>query len=171
MILYSTSFYSFLLFHVLIEFFSVIVAFSIFMFTWNTRDKIHNSSLIVLGAAYLAIGVLDLLHTISYKGMAVFPTYGADTATQLWIAARYIESLTLAVAPLFASRKVTMEQAVAFYTGVFILVIATIFFRPIFPTCFVEGTGLTPFKKISEYIISGVLLIGLANLTHQKKIL
>ena len=67
--LYYASLYSFLLFHVLIEIFSVIVAFTIFILAWNTRDKIHNSSLILLGAAYLAIGAVDLLHTLSYKGM------------------------------------------------------------------------------------------------------
>ena len=166
--LYYADLYSFLLFHVLIEIFSVIVAFTIFILAWNTRDKIHNSSLILLGAAYLVIGAVDLLHTLSYKGMGVFKTFGADTATQLWIAARYIESLTLAVAPLFATRKISMPRAVIFYAAIFILVIATIFIWPVFPTCYVNGVGLTPFKKISEYVISGVLLIGLVILLHQR---
>ena len=49
---YFSHHYSFLLFHVLVEIFSVIVAFAIFLFAWNTRDKIHNSSLI---GAQLAI--------------------------------------------------------------------------------------------------------------------
>ncbi len=168
-VLYYTNLYSFLLFHVLIEIFSIVVAFTIFMFAWNTRTKIHNSSLILLGAAYLVIGAVELLHMVSYKGMGVFKAFGADTATQLWITARYIESFTLAVAPLFATKKITMPQAIAVYVVLFILVIATIFIWPVFPTCFVDGTGLTPFKKISEYIIAAILLIGLVNLIHQRK--
>ncbi len=166
--LYFANLYSFLLFHVLIEIFSVIVAFAIFMFAWNSRDKIHNSSLILLGAAYIAIGVLDLLHTFSYKGMGVFQTYGANTATQLWITARYMESLTLATVPLLVGRNITMSRALGVYAGMLTLVIATVFIWPVFPTCFVDEVGLTPFKKISEYIIAAILLLGLANLVRRK---
>jgi PAS domain S-box-containing protein len=167
-VLYYAGLYSFLLFHVLIEIFSVIVAFTIFILAWNTRDKIHNSGLILLGAAYLVIGAVDLLHTLSYKGMGVFKTFGADTATQLWIAARYLESLTLAAAPLFAGRKISMPRAVVFYIVLFILVVATIFIWPVFPTCYVDGVGLTPFKKVSEYVIAAILLISLAILIRQR---
>jgi len=165
---YYANLYSFLLFHVLVEIFSVVVAFTIFMFAWNTRDKIHNSSLILLGAAYLVIGSVDLLHTLSYKGMGVFKTFGADTATQLWITARYIESFTLAAAPLFATHKISMPRAVVVYVALFILVIAVVFIWPVFPTCYVDGEGLTPFKKVSEYIIAAILLIGLVGLIRRR---
>ena len=139
------------------------------MFAWNTRDKIANNSLILLGAAYLAIGVLDLLHTFSYKGMGVFTNYGANTATQLWIAARYMESMTLAMAPLLVTRKITMPRALAAYVSLLTLIIATIFIGPIFPTCYVDGVGLTPFKVVSEYIITFILLISLVSLAAQKR--
>ncbi len=167
--LYAVHLYSFLLFHVLVEIFSVVVAFAIFMFAWNTRDKIANKSLILLGAAYLAIGVLDLLHTFSYKGMGVFANYGANTATQLWIAARYMESITLAIAPLLVARKITMPRALAAYLTLLALIIATIFIGPVFPTCYVDGVGLTRFKVVSEYIITAILLISLVSLAAQKK--
>ncbi len=167
--LYYANLYSFLLFHVLVEIFSVLVAFAIFMFAWNTRANLHNNSLILLGAAFLAIGAVDLLHTLSYKGMGIFTRFGADSAAQLWIAARYIQSITLAVAPLFVNVKLPMARAVCFYVGILMLVIATVFVWPIFPACFVDGVGLTPFKKISEYIISAILVIGLAILSRQRK--
>jgi PAS domain S-box-containing protein len=167
-LLYILNLYSFLLFHVLIEIFSVLVAFAVFLFAWNTRDNIDNNSLILLGAAYLAIGAVDLLHTFSYKGMGVFENFGANTATQLWIAARYMESITLAAAPLLVARKITMPRAVAVYAGLLALVIATIFLWPIFPTCYVDGVGLTPFKVVSEYIITAILLIGLVSLAVQR---
>jgi len=168
-LLYAVHLYSFLLFHVLIEIFSVVVAFAIFMFAWNTRDKIANNSLILLGAAYLAVGVLDLLHTFSYKGMGVFTDYGANTATQLWIAARYMESVTLAAAPLVVVRRITMPRALAVYAALLALIIATIFIWPVFPACYVEGVGLTPFKVVSEYIITAILLISLTSLAVQRR--
>lgn len=167
-VLYWIHLYSFLLFHALIEMFSISVAFGIFMFAWNTRDNITNSSLALLGAAYLAIGAVDLLHTFAYKGMGVFATHGADTATQLWIAARYIESASLAAAPLFATRKIAMPRAVAVFAGLFFAVIVTVFVWPVFPTCYVEGVGLTPFKKGSEYAISAILLCSLVSLARRR---
>jgi PAS domain S-box-containing protein len=166
--LYVANLYSFLLFHVIVETFSVIVAFAIFMFTWNTRTKIDNSCLLLLGAAYLSIGAIDLLHTISYKGMGVFKTYSADTATQLWISARYIESFSLAAAPLFVNRKIPMPRAISFYMALFILVVITVFIWPVFPVCYIDGKGLTPFKKISEYFIALLLVGSLVILTRQK---
>ena len=167
--LYFIGLYSFLLFHVLIEIFSVIVAFAIFMFAWNTRAKINNSTLLLLGAAYLVIGAVDLLHAITYKGMGVFDHNSADTATQLWIAARYLESGTLAAAPLLITRRIRLPRALALYGVLFILVVAAIFVWPLFPTCYIEGVGLTAFKKISEYIIAAILLIGLAGLTRRRR--
>lgn len=167
-VLYLTSLYSFLLFHVLIEIFSVIVAFAIFMFAWNARERTRNGSLLLMGAAYLAVGAIDLLHTLSYEGMGVLENAGADTATQLWIAARYIESVSLAVAPMFARRPIHMAQAVAVYMAVLGLVIGTVFFWPVFPTCFVPGTGLTAFKIVSEYVICTILLVGLVHLARRR---
>ena len=167
-VLYYANLYSFLFFHVLIEIFSVVVSFAIFVFAWNSRGHVHNSTLSLLGSAYLIIGAIDLLHTFSYKGMGVFNSYGADTATQLWIAARYIESLTLFIAPLIVSRNISMPRAIVFYLVLFVFVISTIFFWPIFPSCFIEGQGLTPFKKASEYVIAAILLSGLVNLFHHR---
>jgi PAS domain S-box-containing protein len=167
--LYYAHLQSFLLFHVLVEIFSVVVAFAIFMFAWNTRERLSNGSLVLLGAAYLWIGALDLLHTVSYKGMGVLPTSGANAATQLWIAARYLESGTLTVATFLAGRAIRMRRAVMVYAALFGLTVAAIFAWPVFPDCFIEGQGLTPFKKISEYAIAGLLLVGLANLSTKRK--
>ena len=44
-------------------------------------------------------------------------------------------------------------------TGITLVIL---FGWPIFPSCYVEGAGLTPFKKISEYVISLILIGALA---------
>lgn len=169
LVLFYIHLHNFLMFHLLVEIFSVMVAFAIFLFAWNTRDNIHNSSLTLLGAAYLTIGAIDLLHTFSYEGMGVLHGYGADTAAQLWIAARYIEGITLAVAPLVIARRVTMDRALIVYGSIFILVLAALFFYPVFPACYIEGAGLTLFKKISEYIIAAILVAALVAWNRQRK--
>jgi PAS domain S-box-containing protein len=156
--LYLSSLYSYLLFHNLAEIFSIVVAVAIFIVAWNSRRFLDNSYLLFLGVAFLFIGFLDLLHMLAYPGMGVFPEHGTNTAAQLWVSARYLQSLTLLIAPLLVERKLRARFIFPIYGLITALLVAAIFYWNIFPTCFVEGTGLTMFKKASEYIISFILV-------------
>jgi len=156
--LYLASLYNYLLFHSLAEIFSIVVACGIFMVAWNSRSFLDNTYLLFIGIAYLFIGGLDLVHTLAYKGMNIFQGYETNLPTQLWIASRYMECLSLLIAPLLLGRKLKINVVfIAYAMGVFFL-LASVFYLQIFPVCFIEGVGLTPFKKISEYIISLILL-------------
>lgn len=154
--LYLTSLYSFLLFHTLAEFFSILVACSLFTIAWNARRFMEGSYLVLLGIAYLCTGSIDILHTLSFKGMGVFPNFDTNPPTQFWIAARYMESLSLLAIPLALKRKINPEKTLVLYCAVTCVLIASIFGR-VFPDCYIEGMGLTPFKKISEYLICTIL--------------
>jgi len=130
-----------------------------FMIAWNSQKYIQSSYLIFIAIAYLFIAGLDLLHTLSYKGMNIFQDYDYY-ANQLWIAARFLESITLLVAFYFVGRKQNFNPLWTFfvYTILFSIIVLSVFYWKIFPICFVEGQGLTPFKKISEYIICLIIL-------------
>ncbi|MCP3928157.1 MAG: PAS domain S-box protein, partial [Bacteroidetes bacterium] len=156
--LYLTSLHNYLLFHSLAEIFSIIVACGIFMVAWNSRKFMDNNYLLFVGIAYLFIALIDLIHTLAYTGMPIFPGYGTNLPAQFWIGGRYLESLSLFLAPVFLSRQVRAGLIFLIYLIVFSLILFSIF-NGIFPTCYIEGIGLTPFKKISEYII-GLILIG-----------
>ncbi len=155
--LYLISLRNYLLFHGLAEVFSILIAFCIFVLAWNTHRMMQNSYLLFLGVAYLFVGAMDLLHTLAYTGMNVFPGTVTNQPTQLWIAARYMESLSLFIAPLFLGRYPRVRYIFLAYASASLLFIACIFYWNVFPVCFVEGSGLTPFKKISEYVISLIL--------------
>lgn len=167
--IYLTSLYNFLLFHSLAELFSIVIAFGIFIVAWHSRHFLDNNYLLFLGIAYVFVGAIDAVHTLAYKGMGVFQGYDANLPTQLWIVARYVESLSLCIAPFFLKR--TLRAGVVFlaYTVAIAVLFGTIFYGPIFPDCFVEGKGLTPFKRISEYIISLILLASMALLVRKRK--
>jgi signal transduction histidine kinase len=167
--LYLTSLYNYLLFHSLAEIFSIVIAFSIFVLAWNSRRFLSNGYLLFLGMAYLFIAGLDLIHTLAYKGMGVFPGYDANLPTQLWIATRYLESLSLIVALLFLRRKFNPYFVFIGYTVVISILLGTVFYWHVFPDCFIEGSGLTPFKKISEYIISLLLAASIALLFQKRE--
>jgi PAS domain S-box-containing protein len=160
-ILYLASRENYLFFHVLAEMFGVVIAFGIFLFAWNTRHIIDNTYLLFLGIAYPFVGTVDLVHTISYRGMGIFPGDTANLATQLWIAARYLQAVSLLAAALLVRRRPRTDGVLAVYAvitgGILILILRT----GLFPDCFVEGTGLTGFKILSEYIICSFLMVSL----------
>jgi diguanylate cyclase (GGDEF)-like protein len=156
--LYLTSFYSYLLFHSLAELSSIIIAISVFLLVWYARRFIQNDYLLFIGIASLFISGLDTIHTLAYRGMGVFQEYDANLPTQLWIAARYLQSLSLLIAPVFFCRRLNPIIAFTGFAVIATFLLASIFFWDIFPTCYVEGVGLTQFKIISEYIISLILL-------------
>ncbi len=167
--LYVTSLHSYLLFHSLAEMFSIVVACGIFMVALNARGFVDNHYFLFIGIAYLFVAGLDLLHTLAYTGMGVFPGYGTNLPTQLWIATRYMESISLLIAPLFVGRKLRMNYTFVAYTTAFTLILASIFFWHIFPDCFVEGAGLTSFKKVSEYAVSLILVGSVSVLMSKRK--
>jgi PAS domain S-box-containing protein len=166
--LYLTSLYNYLLFHSLAEIFSIIVACGIFMVAWNSQRFLDNNYLLYIGIAYLFVGGLDLLHTLAYKGMGVFQEYETNLPTQLWISARYMESISLLIAPLWLGRKFKKNLVLIGYTTATSLLLISIFYWKSFPVCFIEGSGLTPFKKISEYIISFILLASIVLLLKNR---
>lgn len=167
--LYIASQYNYLIFHILAEFFSIVVAWSIFVIVWNTRDTIENGALVFLGIAYLFVGGCDLSHALSYKGMGVLGgEWGANSATQLWIVARYMESISLFLFPFLFNKRINYTLVFWVYSIISGIVYFSIFFWEIFPVCFVDGLGLTTFKKSSEYIICLFLATGLFFL-HQKR--
>ena len=115
------------------------------------------------------MAVIDGVHTLAYKGMGVFPGYDANLPTQLWIAARYLQSISLLVAPAFFRKKPNLTLLFVFYTAISATLLIAIFSRDLFPDCFIEGVGLTSFKIISEYIISIILLVSLLLLALDRR--
>lgn len=169
LILLVTSFFNYLLFHTLVELVSISVAWAVFMLVWNSREFTKDNIFILLGIAFLSIGLLDLLHTLSYKGMNILGG-GFDTnlPTQLWIASRYLQSISFLILPLIKRRKPVPNLIFAVYTVVVTIIILSIFNWKIFPDCYIEGYGLTPFKIYSEYLISLILVLSIIFLVRTK---
>ncbi|MGB9928896.1 MAG: MASE3 domain-containing protein [Methanosarcina sp.] len=181
-ILYLISVRNYLLFHSLAELFSIFVAYVVFLIVWKSRTRLENRTLIFIGIAYFFVASLDLLHTFAYKGMGVFSQYDTNLPTQLWIAARYMESISLLIAPLFltnnyikslknnfksADKEFFFWRVFLVYGGITTVCIISIF-QGNFPDSYIEGTGLTSFKITSEYMISLILICSLITLYSKK---
>ncbi len=166
---YLSSLYSYLLFHCLAELFSVIIAFGIFMVAWNSRGFIGNNYLLFIGTAYFFVGFLDIAHTLAYKGMNIFAVSGANLSAQFWVAGRYLESISLLLAPVFIRKKINSSAIFIIYLIVTAGIFVSILGYDVFPVSFVEGTGLTTFKVMSEYIIITMLIAAIFALIKQQE--
>lgn len=163
----GTSLYSYVLFHSLVEMFRIVVIFAVAALAWNARSQIDSPFLLLAGLAYPAVGLMELLHTLAYKGMGVFPA-DANLPTQLWIALRGFESVAIvAAAGLPARRRAAIPGlAVGFLAAGGALTGLVLSGR--FPDCFVEGQSLTPFKIMAEYAIAGLFATALVLLWRDR---
>ncbi|TDQ11202.1 sensor histidine kinase [Pedobacter metabolipauper] len=159
LVFYFSKIQGYILFHTFVELFSIVVAFAVFIVTWNSRRMQDNTFLHLVGISYIFIGGLDLLHTITYKGMNVISVPGFP-ANQFWVATRALEALTL-LAGLLIIKSVKKLNSDLIFLGYFLvslLIILSILVWQNFPVCFIEGQGQTDFKIYAEYAIIAVLL-------------
>ncbi len=154
-LLYSLSRWNYLLFHSIIEFLAIFTGFAMFLFAMAASSVSRNTVVQKLGWLYLGVASIDTLHTLSYKGMGVFPGYTANLPTQFWILGRLVEFGGLAVVVLWSRHVSITALALAVFSAV-IAGSSTIFWG-YFPDCFLEEKGLTPFKVASEYVMIALL--------------
>ncbi len=168
-VLFYLSQRNYLLFHAMVELFAVVVGGSIFILGWNSRHLVGNCAFSALGVGYLSVALVDLLHALSYQGMNVFPTFpGANLPTQLWIVARWLESLSLLLFPFLAGKKLSVGRLSLGYAAATGLLLTAIF-RGFFPDCYIDGVGLTHFKIFSEYLICGILMVAALSLSRHRE--
>jgi PAS domain S-box-containing protein len=157
----------YLLFHTMAEIIAIMVNFSIFSLVWTARHQLCNHYLTLLGSAYGAIGVVDIFHALTFKGMTLLPDVTSNYPTQLWLIARLIEAVAVVLAPLLIRFQLGfVRPALAFglVGGIGVLSV----FKGWLPTAFEDGVGLTPFKIVTEYVIIGLTLVGMVLLWQHR---
>ncbi|MDH5727841.1 MAG: ATP-binding protein [Gammaproteobacteria bacterium] len=156
-IVVATSFYSFLLFHTLAEFFAIVVAILMCVVAWQTHPFTRNNFLMYLGCGYFWVACLDMAHTLAYKDMNIFShVTSSDTSIQLWIGTRFMEAFLLLTSPFFLNRGLNRNLVFTGY-GVIASIIFFLVMLDQFPLMFIEGQGLTETKVASEYLIMTLL--------------
>jgi signal transduction histidine kinase len=152
---------SYLLFHTLVELFSIVVAFAVFIVAWNSRKMQDNPYLRFVGIAYIAIAALDLLHTLTFKGLDMIPSDGQYYANQFWVATRMLEAFTLLAGFGFLGRRkqIAADFIFVIYFVISLLITLSIITYKVFPRCYIDGYGQTAFKIYAEYFIILILLL------------
>ncbi len=157
----------YLFFHTMVEVFAVVVSLSIFILTWVSHRNLSSGYLIVLGAAYGAIGFVDVFHALTFKGMNLFPGVTLNYTNQFWLTARFLEAVALFCGPLMINRKPSIPYTSAVFFALAAAACLAVIYQW-FPATFIEGQGLSPFKIYSEYVIITIMLAALLMLYRRK---
>ena len=155
---------SYLLFHNVAEFFSIIVSFSIFGLGWCAFDQNRDRHALFLSMTFLGIGLMDFMHALGYAGMPPLITINsANKATQFWIIARFFSTAAFLGSAFISSGSANRWFKVLLLTVVLaisaVTFVGVICFPDHLPAAYIQGIGLTPFKKISEYCIIVMLIL------------
>lgn len=159
-LIYLSSLYNYLLFHTVAELSAITISIGIFIIGWNSKVYLRTSFFLIIGVSFLFIGIIDLIHTLAYTGLNIFIGFTSNLPTSLWIVARYWQALSLLLALILFKKKINLYYLV-FLNFIFLIILMEAIFSGIFPVCYIEGVGLTPFKIISEYIIDIIFIISL----------
>jgi len=82
-------------------------------------------------------------------------------ANQFWVVTRFIEAATLLIGFWFlrSAKKINADLIFIGYFIISLIAALSILVWHIFPVCFIDGLGQTPFKIYAEYVIITILFI------------
>ncbi|MTD32345.1 MASE3 domain-containing protein [Paludibacterium denitrificans] len=161
---------SYLLFHTLAELISIIIALTALVVATTSRRFTRNHFVVFIAVVIGWCAALDPAHTLVFKGMGLTLNNSANPATQIWIAARAIQAVALLFAPLFLRRSVRVGWLHLVMGGI-TLGVGGLIAAGHFPTAYIDGQGLTPFKITSEYVIVALLGVTLWRLWRDRKLM
>lgn len=163
-LLYWLSRHNYLQFHSGIEVFSTVVAGSVFLLTMILVETSAHAFFVIIGCGQGVVAGFTLLHMAAYKGMGIIGTGDANLPTQLWIATRLMDSGALFVGIFMIGKSlgaVGLKLVLGTFSAIAGVLLGSLFVWPVFPDCFIEGVGLTPFKFAMEYAMMAVLAYSL----------
>ena len=165
----------FLFFHGAVELVAVLIALLIFVTGYRAILSARMDAVVLLGVAFLGVGLLDYVHILSYAGMPdAITANNPNKSMFFWIAARLLAAFALlAYAAWPASARVGTAQKRLVLAGVLLLVAATasagLFWPHRMPQLFVAGQGLTPLKIGLEWLVCTVNAITVVVLVLRRR--
>ncbi|KXG78959.1 Phosphoserine phosphatase RsbP [Thermotalea metallivorans] len=158
---------TFLTYHMILEFISVVICFAAFTITYYTYLKNHRLRLLIFSSVFFITGWLDFFHAMGYNGMPVFFTDSSIAkATTFWIIGRLVFAIGLLTAGIIKYYRKATWSRVYFLWGSIVLAVAISYMVTnhlgLFPPLFIEGQGLTNIKIYLEYVIMLVFVIATA---------
>jgi PAS domain S-box-containing protein len=159
-------------FHIVVEVFCSFIALGVFIIAVNSYEISQSIPFFFLGVAYGIAGGFNIIHIIASNGMGFFQGDTTNLSMIFSIIPRFITAVSILISCrlFYKPYKIVKPFVIVFGFSVLSAAICmSVFFYDKFPACYVQGHGLTTFKIITEYVISGIALISLVILYKVKK--
>lgn len=163
-------------FHTAAETLCIGISFMIFTILHFLRNYTRSYQFKTLGIPFLGVGLIDLFHLLSYKGLSDFFTANSEQKSiSFWLAARFLEALTLCYFSFNLDQKSRLnpkESTVYFNVLFYVTVITTLIlgFPEILPNFVDYNFQITPTKIGLEYLLILIhLILGLYLIHYQQK--
>ncbi|WP_342432901.1 MASE3 domain-containing protein [Neobacillus sp. FSL H8-0543] len=152
--------------HTVLEVLCIAISVTIFLYGLKYYRSSRSSRMLFLAFTFFIVGMVDILHMISFKGMpALITESSVAKATWFWVIARVIQSLFLLVLLLLPDWRLKRDYWPLFLvTGLLLsggIGALVILFEGNLPMLVIEGKGTTVLKNIIEYFVSLILFISL----------
>ncbi len=143
--------------HLMMEILIIVASFSIAIQAWLIVPYVLSNRRLYIGALFLALGLIEMIHTLSYKGMPFFIENSSPySATWFYIIGRLTLPIGLLIIYILKPKKVRPAQRRITYGFAFlyaaiwmILVFNT---NNLLPPLFIDGVGPTLLKKSLQFL-------------------
>ncbi|MHB1457451.1 MAG: MASE3 domain-containing protein [Armatimonadota bacterium] len=151
--------------HLALELSSIVVSFAVSATAWYGFHKTKTTREMVVSVTFMAAGIIDFIHALSFKGMPDFFTVNdTGTAAAYWLAARLIIGIGV-IAAIYLHGHVKHRRLPQLLILSMIIIITTLVVvmtknEPYSGLAFFNGEtgGLTILKISLEYVIIGIYL-------------
>lgn len=154
--------------HVVLEGSSIVISYAIFTVGWYAYKRTQHPRDLFIAIAFLTIGAIDFIHTLSYRGMPNFiGTNTVGKAAGYWLVARFVEATALFIAAFMTinRRSKWLRPSVMVSVSLIIVIgstaIITEYGQSVSNLLFTPEKGLTPFKIALEWVIIGIYVAAL----------
>ncbi|MBS0461373.1 MAG: diguanylate cyclase, partial [Proteobacteria bacterium] len=155
---------AFLAIHSLMEIFAIIVAALVFFTGHGVQETVRSIRSLVLGCAFLAVALFDILHFLSYAGMPdIISPNSSHKSILFWLCGRLAAGIGLLAYVLLPEIPATRFPASRYGWAGVLLVLGALSYGLLtspqtIPAMYVAGQGLTPFKIVLESGVFGLYL-------------
>lgn len=165
---------AFVFWHSAIELFAVVVAMLVFVTGYRAILSARKGAVVVLGVAFLGVGLLDFLHTMSYAGMPDAMTANSpQKSIFFWLAARILSATALLVYVSLPTVPEITQARKRLALALMLAVVGLVGYVGLYrqddvPALFITGTGLTPLKIALEWMLVVMNLVTIAVLWRRR---
>jgi len=154
-------------FHFSAELFTVIVSTCLFAIVWVIRERIDEGYFTILAIGLAFAAVFDLLHNLTFGEVRILSGFSPDHSYHFWIAGRFLQGVTLLLAPICVGRQTNNRLAGSAYLLVSLIIAFLITFNWLPPVIDPAGS-FSNYKVAMEILLIGLFVLAILHTNHKK---